>query len=682
MILTRTEYTMTEQEIASAIWNIKEIIRDDYDDTEVENVILPFTVLRRLDCVLEDKYEAIQKELDATDERLRDTKLQVLMRNNRLTFFNKSGLSLEKMLTESSKLADNFKTYLDGFTPNVRNILIHFVTKTKNDSIEDDENADISDIYRPLESTGLLYKVVEQFAHLELHPDKVTNAQMGTVFEIVIQRSKETTNAKAGQYFTPREIVHLLVSLVLCGQEKELNTPGRIFSIYDPCCGTGGLLTEAKKHIQEITNNQNVSVGLYGQELNHKTYAIAKSDMLIKGDLTDEKQIRQGNTLVDDKIPRSFHYMLANPPFGTDWSKVEKDIKEEYEGQNGRYNAGLPSTSDGSLLFLQHMIYKMDKNGSRIGIVLNGSPLFNGDAGSGWSNIRKSFLDTNLLDTIVALPKNLFYGTDITTYLWILDNKRPDNKRDKVLFIDASNKDVFASLLQRNIGKKRYEISNIGIQKVLELYKNYKSASIDIDGKPTEVAKLLDYDEFFYTKVAVCRPLRLRFEDFQKKLNVQWENLPSGAKKNLASFKEMTELNGTFTDEEFFTKVEGVTGKKISAALAKDMRRMAEVDEEVPAVYATPHKKDSGYVADTNLNDSENIPKKEDIDEYFEREVLPFVPDAWMDRTKDRIGVEFPFTKLFYVYTPLRSNEEIFSDLKALEAEADADFAELMKEDL
>ena len=673
---------MTEQELASTIWNIKEIIRDDYDDTEVENVILPFTVLRRLDCVLEDKYDAIKKELDATDENVRDMKLQVLMRKNGLTFFNTSGYSLEKLLSESSHLADNFKTYLEGFTPNVRNILIHFVTKTKNDSIEDDENADITDIYRPLESTGLLYQVVEQFAHLDLHPDKVTNAQMGTVFEIVIQRSKETTNAKAGQYFTPREIVHLLVSLVMCGQEKELNTPGRIFSIYDPCCGTGGMLTEAKRRIREITNNPNVSIGLYGQEINHKTYAIAKSDMLIKGDLTDEKQIRQGNTLVDDKIPRSFHYMLANPPFGTDWGKVEKMIREEHEGLNGRYNAGLPSKKDGSLLFLQHMIYKMDTNGSRIGIVLNGSPLFNGDADSGWSNIRRSFLDNNLLDAIVALPKNLFYGTDISTYLWILDNKRSENKKNKVLFIDASDKDVFASLLQRNIGKKRYEISKKGTHQIIKLYKDYKSASIEINGKPTEVAKLLDYDEFFYTKVVVRRPLRLRFEDFQMKLVKQWDSLSVGAKKSLTSFKETTELNGNYTDAEFFMKFEKVTGKKASVALAKEMRRMAVVDEEAPAVYTNPYKKESGFVANTDLNDFESIPLKEDIDEYFAREVLPFVPDAWMDRDDDKIGVEFPFTKLFYVYKPLRSNEEIFADLKKLEAEADSDFAELMKEDL
>ena len=674
---------MTEQELASTIWNIKEIIRDDYDDAEVENVILPFTVLRRLDCVLEDKYDTIKTELDATPDNLKDAKLQVLMKKNGVTFFNTSGLSLKKMLSESSRLADNFKIYLEGFTPNVRNILLHFVTKTKNDNIEDDEDADITDIYRPLESTGLLYKVVETFAKLDLHPDKVTNAKMGTIFEIVIQRSKESTNAKAGQYFTPREIVHLLVALVMCGQEKELNTPGKIFSIYDPCCGTGGMLTEAKKHIQEVTNNPKVTIGLYGQEKNHKTYAIAKSDMLIKGDLTDEKQIRQGNTLIDDKIERSFQYMLANPPFGTDWGEVEKkSITEEYEKQNGRYNAGLPSTTDGSLLFLQHMIYKMNTKGSRIGIVLNGSPLFNGDAGSGWSNIRKSFLDNNLLDAIVALPKSLFYGTDISTYLWILDNKRPENKRNKVLFIDASDKDTFAALLQRNIGKKRYEISKKGTQLILKLYKDYKSASIEINGKPTEVAKLLDYDEFFYTKVSVCRPLKLRFEDFQKKLDRQWNNLPAGAQKNLAPFKDTTTLNGNYTDAEFFKLVEQIIGKKVSAALAKDMRRMAVVDEDAPAVYATPNKKESGFVANTDLNDTESIPFKEDIGDYFAREVLPFVPDAWMDRTKDKIGVKFPFTKLFYIYKPLRNNDEIFANLKALEAEADADYAELMKEDL
>lgn len=672
---------MTAQELASTIWGIKEIIRDDYDDTEVENVVLPFTVLRRLDCVLEDKYDAIKKELDETPDNLKNAKLIVLLKLYSLKFFNTSGLSLEKIIKEPSKIADNFKTYLEGFTPEVKNILIHFVTKTKDDSLENDESADITDIYRGLADTGLLYKVTEKFVNVDLHPSKVSNAQMGTIFEIVIQRSKETTNAKAGQYFTPREIVHLLVALVMSGQEKELNTHGKIFSIYDPCCGTGGMLTEAKKYIQEITNNKEMKVGLYGQELNHKTYAIAKSDMLIKGELTDEKQIRQGNTLVDDKIDRSFNYMLANPPFGTDWSKVEKKIRDEHEKGHGRYNAGLPSTSDGSLLFLQHMISKMDEKGSRIGIVLNGSPLFNGDAGSGWSNIRRSFLDRNLLDAIVALPKSLFYGTDITTYLWILDNKRPETKRDKVLFIDASNKDVFAQLLQRNIGKKRYEISEGGIKRVIDIYKNYQNTSIKIDGEQVEVAKLLDYKDFFYTKVTVCRPLRLKFRNFADELEKQWDGMATGMRKELLKFKGNKELNGEYFDAEFFEMLAKKTSFKGNKATVTNARKLAFIDEDAPEVYETPGKPESGKVADGNLSDTESIPMKEDIDEYFDREVMPFVPDAWMDRSKDKIGVEFPFTKLFYVYKPLRSNEEIFADLKALEAEADADFEALMQED-
>lgn len=674
---------MTEQEIANAVWKIKEIIRDRVNDKNVDKVILPFMVLRRLDCVLEDKYEAILEELSKTDERNRPIKLKVLMNKANLTFFNSSGLSLKKILSEPARIEDNFKTYLSGFSDNVKDILLHFVATTNDDDVDVTKDYDVTDVYKSIGSS--LYGVTEAFVKLDLHPEKFSNAQIGTAFEIVIQYAKESTNDDAGQFFTPREVVRLLTSLVLSGQEKELNKHGKIFSVYDPCCGTGGMLTEAKRQIEKLANNPNVDVNLYGQEMSDQTYAIAKADMLMKGDLIDnERQIRLGDTLVKDKIPRSFEYMLANPPFGTDWSgdtHGESKIRKEYESQNGRFNAGLPSTSDGSLLFLQHMISKMDVKGSRIGIVLNGSPLFNGDAGGGWSNIRKSFLDRNLLDCIVALPKNLFYGTDITTYLWILDNKRPESKRNKVLFIDASDKDTFAKLLQRNIGKKRYEISDSGIKKVLDIYKDYKSVKLTINGEKVDVAKLMDYDDFFYTKVTVCRPLKLRFEDFQTKLCEQWDDLPAGARKNLEQFKDKSELNGTYADADFFAKLAELTGKKVSAALAKDVRRLASIDEESPAVYATPGKPETGYVANTDLNDTESIPKKQDIDEYFAREVLPFVPDAWMDRTKDKIGVEFPFTKLFYVYKPLRSNEEIFADLKALEAEADADFAELMKED-
>ena len=666
---------MTEQELAQAIWSIKEIIRDDYQDAEVEDVILPFTVLRRLDCVLKDKYEPIKKELDSVDPTLRDTKLKALLSINQLTFYNGSGFSLEKLIEEPSKITENFKTYLNGFTNNVKNILLHFVTKTKDDSLENDESADITEIYKSLAGTGLLFQVTETFAKLDLSPDKVSNAQMGTIFEIVIQRSKETTNAKAGQYFTPREVVHLLVSLVMAGKEKELATPGKIFNIYDPCCGTGGMLTEGKNFIRKVSGNPKVKVNLYGQELNHKTYAIAKADLLLKGDLIKDDQIRQGNTLSDDKQPRSFNYMLANPPFGTDWSKIEKQIKAEAANPLGRYAAGLPSTSDGSMLFLQHMVSKMDINGSRIGIVLNGSPLFNGDAGSGWSGIRKMLLDRNLLDCIVALPKNLFYGTDITTYLWILDNKRPAERRDKCLFIDASDKDVFAQLLQRNIGKKRFEISTDGINKILNLYRNYQNASIN----QTEIAKLLDYDDFRYTKVAVRRPSRLVFEGFSSRLKKEFSTLPRTAQKELEKVKGIDGLDCRMTDAEFFAALAKKTGKKPTAAFIAQARRLAETDPDAVETYREPGNKKSGLLPDTALNDSENIPMKQDIDEYFKREVLRFLPDAWLDRSEDKIGVEFPFTKLFYVYKPLRTASDIFADLKTIESQVDTKLKDLMK---
>lgn len=507
---------MTEQELANVIWDIKEIIRNSYDDSEVEDVILPFTLLRRLDCVLEDKYEAILEELSKCEENLKKYKLQSLMKKNGLTFFNMSGLSLKKLLNSPDQISDSFKTYIEGFTDNVRDILANFVHEDG-----DSDVVDLSKIYARLDRGNKLFAVIQQFVEkADLHPSKVSNAMMGTIFEIVIRRSKESTNTKAGQYYTPREVVKLLVSLTMCGKEQELFIPGKAFTIYDPCCGTGGMLTVGREHLQEMAQNKNLKVYLYGQELSEKTYAICKADLLMKGDDQNlDQQLFQGDTLADDKLyGKKFNFMLANPPFGVDWGK-DQNVKKAVLKDNcpgGRFEAGLPSTSDGSLLFLQHMIAKMDDQaGSRIGIVLNGSPLFNGDAGNGWSNIRKMLLDRNLLDAIVALPKNLFYGTDITTYLWILDNKRPAEKYHKALFIDAAHTKEFTNLLQKNLGKKRYEISDEGTKEIFDIYKEYQSYSRDIEYEKTgemehlEIAKLLDYDDFLYTNVAVRRPLRL-----------------------------------------------------------------------------------------------------------------------------------------------------------------------------
>lgn len=677
---------MTEQELASVIWDIKEIIRGLYDDAEVEDVILPFTLLRRLDCVLDEKRDAIMEELSKipTDapEKMKKIKLDSILRRNNLTFFNVSGLSMEKMLAAPAQIATSFDYYLNSFTDNVRDILANFVHKQ-----DAGDHLDLSDIYRRLAESNKLFSVCQMFVQrADLHPDKMSNAMMGTVFENVIRRSKESSNTKAGQFYTPRDIVQLLVALTISGHEDELYIPGRIFSIYDPCCGTGGMLTEGKAYLQRLAHNPDLKVQLFGQELNDKTYAICKADLLMKGDDHNiSQQLFKGNTFSEDRLyGRTFNFMLANPPFGVDWGKDEY-VKKCVQNDNApgrRFEAGLPTTSDGSLLFLMHMVAKMDQeNGSRIGIVLNGSPLFNGDAGSGWSNIRKMLLDRNLLDCIVSLPGDLFYGTGISTYLWILDNKRPVEKQGKVLFIDASHKHEYAKLLQTNLGKKRYDISEEGAKNILDIYREYQSVSCDILNENTgevehlETAKKLDYDDFLYTKVTVRRPMRYWFEGITAKYEQMKaeEGFKPDDKKNLI-YKNVAAIDGIDkrrSDTEFFAFLKSKKCKPSAAEIKNIRKAWGSMSEDAPEVLNNPYKADSGFLEDGNLNDTENIPFKQDIDQYFEREVLPFTPDAWMDRSKDKIGCEFPFTKLFYVYRPMRDLDAILADIKRLDEEAD-----------
>ncbi len=666
---------MTEQELAGMIWNIKEIIRGVYDDTEVENVILPFTLLRRLDCVLQDRYDELYQQYKEFSEDKRDIMLTALMRRNGLTFFNTSGLSLNKLLAQPKMLADNFKTYLDGFTPNVRNILLAFTQ-------EDGENGDISRIYSRLDRNDLLFQVTESFVNnADLHPGKVDNAMMGTIFEIIIRKSKETTNTKAGQFYTPREVVRLLVSLVMHGREAEVNTLGKHFQIYDPCCGTGGMLTEGKRYLQSMTDRKDMKVYLFGQELNEKTYAICKSDLLIKGDLDKDRNIALGDTLANDQFPgEHFGYMLANPPFGVDWKKIEGKVKEDAAKSDGRFSVGLPSTSDGSLLFLLHMISKMDPNGSRIGIVLNGSPLFNGSAGSGWSEIRKSLMDRDLLDTIIALPKNLFYGTDISTYLWILDNNKPEKRKGKVLMIDATHP-RYAKLLQRSLGKKRYEIPDEAIDEIVGLYGDYADATLP-DDEEVKVARLMDIEDFLYTTITLYRPLRLFYIDLPAKAAeaAKAEKIKKSDKELLEKIAGMTFPERRLTDEEVFEVLKEIFPKKPTQGVIKLIRSLGTVDPEAPIVWVTPGDDKGQWVIDPALTDTETIPMKEDIEEYIKREVLPFVPDAWHDPSKDKVGCEFPLTRLFYRYTPLRDSSEILAELIALESDTTSALQSLISE--
>ncbi len=683
--MEKIQKTQREQELANIIWDIKEIIRNLYDDAEVEDVILPFTLLRRLDCVLDGHREAILAEIKGLPDVQKKFKLKALMRQHKLTFFNTSGLSLENLLGAPDQIGQSFETYLNGFTDNVKDILANFVH-----SDTESENLDLSPIYSRLERGDKLFSVIQLFVQrADLHPDKVSNAMMGTVFEIVIRRSKEASNTKAGQFYTPREIVRLLTSLTLCGQENKLYEHGKHFTVYDPCCGTGGMLTVCKEYLQELSGRPDMKVYLYGQELNEKTYAICKSDLLMKGDDQNlDEQLFQGDTLGNDRLMgKTFNFMLANPPFGVDWGKDER-VKAKVQNDNcpgGRFEAGLPSTNDGSLLFLQHMISKMDANGSRIGIVLNGSPLFNGDAGSGWSNIRKMLLDRNLLDCIVALPKSLFYGADISTYLWILDNKRPAERRDKVLFIDAAHAE-YTKLLPKNLGKKRYEISDDGAADILAIYRAYQPCTRQIKYDKTgemetlEIAKLLDYDDFRYTTVTTRRPLRLFYNDVAGKIMRMKEEgrIAKGDRELFDTILKGYDASVQRTDEEFMAIVAKLLGKKkVTASQAKKLRVLGETDETAPIVYTTPGDASSDPVADTALNDTEKIPVKQNIDEYFEREVLPYAPDAWMDRSKDKLGVEFPFTRLFYVYRPLRSSEAILAELATLDEQMDKEISAL-----
>lgn len=671
---------MTAQQLASLIWDIKDIIRDVYEDPEVENVILPFTLLRRMDCVLHDKKKIIDAELEKVPEAMRKIKLDLLMRQHNLSFYNTSKFTLSTLLATPREIADNFKLYLEGFTDNVKDILNNFTH-------EDSEAGDLTRIYTRLDRAGLLFAVTEAFVtKADLRPEVVDNAMMGTAFETVIRWSKESSNTMAGQFYTPKDIVRLLVSLVMCGKEKEINTIGQHFSIYDPCCGTGGMLTVAKEYLEKATDRTDMKVYLFGQEKNEKTYAICRSDILLMNDASTNQdgQIAVGNTLTDDHFAgKTFNYMLANPPFGVKWKMFEETIKAESERANGRFSAGLPSTSDGSLLFLQHMISKMDGSGSRIGIILNGSPLFNGEAETGWSNIRKMLLERDLLDAIIAIPKNLFYSTDIQTYLWILDNNKPESHRGKVLFINGYQ-EPYQSLLQRNLGKKRYEISQQGADEILKMYRNYTSAQIEVNGEIVEAAKLLDREDFLYTKITVERPLRLVFEKTgEKLLEAIKGNLY--AKKDIPFFAQVAalpDIDKRRNDADFFEFVKSALKKKnIQKGYITKLRKLAITDENALEIYDNPGDVESGFVADSALRDTENIPFKTDIDTYFQEEVLRFVPDAWMDRSKDKIGCEFPFSKLFYVYTPLRDRNEILNELFALDRDLEDELVKLRNEE-
>ncbi|MFG2054198.1 N-6 DNA methylase [Micromonospora sp. NPDC048930] len=638
------------QELANFIWSVADLLRGDYKQSEYGRVILPLTVLRRLDCVLEPTKDAVL----ARHKQLKDMGVQnmdpVLRKTAGLSFYNTSEMSFRKLLGDQDHVALNLRAYIGGFSPGAVDVLDKYGFDTQ--------------ISR-LAEAGLLYQVVAKFADIDLHPDVVSNHQMGYVFEELIRRFSEISNETAGEHFTPREVIKLMVNLLLAPDEDDLVTPGIVRKVYDPACGTGGMLTEAQEHIQ--AHNPHATVEVYGQELNGETYAICRSDMMLKGG--DPTKIAFGNSFSQDGHEgERFDYMLANPPFGVEWKKVEKFIKDEAaRGHAGRFGAGLPRINDGSLLFLQHMISKMKRpedGGSRLAIVFNGSPLFTGAAGSGESEIRRWILENDLLEGIVALPDQLFYNTGISTYFWILTNRKEPARRRKVVLLDGRD---YWTKMRKSLGDKRKMLTDEHIAELTRAYVQALSIADDPEHPQHAKVKVFKTTDFGYQRITVERPLRLRFEVTEETVALLAEAravLKYAERESLlAAAKSLIGTRST-RRADFSIKLNGLG--KLPAAVEKAVWEAFSVSDPEGEVQTDRKGKP---LPDADLRDNENVPLDEDIHDYFKREVLTHVPDAWIDESKTKIGYEIPFTRQFYVYQPPRPLAEIDSDIKALAVE-------------
>ncbi|MGI9949473.1 type I restriction-modification system subunit M [Vibrio hyugaensis] len=660
---------------AAFLWSVADLLRGDFKQSQYGRIILPFTLLRRLECVLEvtkpdvlTKYETVKAmPIEAQDK--------LLTHAAQLSFYNTSKMDLNRL--GETGVASNLESYIQSFSPNAREIFEHF---------------DFFNTIDKLEEADLLYKVAKRFATTDLHPNTISNYGMGLVFEELIRRFAESSNETAGEHFTPRDIVELTTSL-LFANEEELTSSGLVRSIYDPTAGTGGFLSSGMEYVHNL--NDKASLSAFGQELNPESYAICKADMLIKGQKVDN--IKLGNTLSNDQLRiEKFDYMLSNPPFGVDWKKIQKFINDEHneKGFEGRFGAGLPRVSDGSLLFLMHLVSKMrpiSEGGSRIGIILNGSPLFTGGAGSGESEIRRYILENDLLEAIVALPTDMFYNTGIATYVWVLSSHKPTNRKGKVQLINASkeraktggrgrsgggeikgnDEHVFYAAMRKSLGSKRKELTHEAIDTIVQTYGQFAE---------NEFSKIFDYKEFGYRRITVERPLKLaiypkdehRLEALQA--DKAWSKLGESAQNAvldaLASFSEDKLLSRDAFLKAFIAKMNGI---KLTAAQQKlIVKHLGEHDDEAEVC------KVKGKVeANPDLRDNENVPLTETVDEYFAREVLPHVPDAWIDTKKTDeqdgevgvVGYEIPFNRHFYVYEPPRALEAIDADLDAVSAE-------------
>ncbi len=711
------------QEIANFIWGICNLLRGPYKRNEYRKVILPLTVLRRFDCLLADTKDDVlaeHKKIKAKPDSVIELKLRAITGRpfyNLSRIRDKHGAAFPKLLDDPNQLAPNLNSFINGFSKNVRNILDRFSF--------DQQIAKMAE-------KDLLFEVIKAFASpkLDLSESAIDETQMGYVFEELIRIGAEQSNEEAGEHFTPREVIRLMVNLLL-DPEEDLRKSHVVKTIYDPSCGTGGMLSVAERYIKELNNE--AAPKLFGQDWNDEAWAVCKSDMLIKGDTADN--IVLGDTFTADGFAKDdqdekwqFDYMLANPPFGVEWKQQKRYIEKEVEdhGFDGRFGAGLPRVNDGALLFLQHMLDKMrapQDGGSRIAIVFNGSPLFTGDAGSGESNIRQWIIEQDWLEAIVALPEQLFYNTGISTYIWVLTNRKEKARKGKVQLIDARN---FWLPMKKSLGNKRRKIGDPTdtqspndpdhVGEITRIYGNFtddeerkfawrtvhprrKQRKGDPDELSMVVSKIFDNEDFGFRKITVERPLRLNFQVTDERLariedETGFKNLATSKKKNAATrqaeieagrvrqqklrefFKSLqTELSEDgqpmlFRDrKEFLQRLKAIDkqeGIKLTAAELKAvLAGLSERDEDAEVC-----RKSGGQIeADSSLRDTESVPLKESVDEYFEREVKPHVGDAWIDESKEKVGYEIPLNRHFYCYEPPRELDKIEANIKDLESE-------------
>jgi len=655
----------------SFLWNIAESLRGTYKAEDYGKVMLPMIVLRRFDCILDvhdrDQIKDIYNETTYVSGNERDemviAEAEEVYNQKHMSFFNISDYNFQSLLDDSENIADNLKEYINGFSENVRKIMDNFKFTTQIDH---------------LNKKNKLYAVIQKFSEVDLHMDKVPNEEMGKIYEEMIRKFYENTDA--GEHYTPREVVELCMEMLFYTKEEFIEKKGKLIDIADFCVGTGGMLSEARRYVEK--HNKDAEVQLYGQELMDESFAICQADMIMKGE--SPENIRLGNTLSEDKFRGDkFRFLISNPPYGVTWKDEENAIKQEAElGFDGRFGAGTPRVSDGSLLFLQNMINKMktDEDGSRIAIILNGSPLFTGDAGSGESNIRKWIIESDMLEGIIALPTDMFYNTGISTYVWVLTNKKSTKRKGKIQLVDGSN---FYKPMPKSLGSKRKKIFPEQIQKIKDIYAKFEES---------ELSKIFDNTDFGFRKVTVDRPLKLRFEINEETLETfknsnQYINLAISKKKK-EELKEIEETEGREKQERLIKSLSKITKIYLDREeFLKDLKDQLKTNEIdfvkgalLKAVWSSIGERDEDAVVcknnkgivepDTSLRDTETIPLKEDIATYFQNEVLPHVPDAKIDEsTLDKIGYEIPFTRHFYKYEKLRGFEEIMAEISTLETE-------------